>query len=172
MNRRLGAEISRMRSMWDSIETHCWPVDRLAAIVVCAGPWWTNKTRPETKANEHRAKDKLTLADVTDITQPPPDGCTDMRGHRTRHYVVTGFAYTGEGTRVKNPSHIRQSEARGYFLHYQGNTPNAFSNSKPRMFCRFSVWYIMRKDGAVMYAGGKYGSVMKNLRGREKELSH
>jgi len=165
---RPGAEVRRMRSMWDSIETHCFPIDRLAAIVVSHSPYWLDgKGGKADKSNIASERTRLSIEDVVDITRPPPEGIKNMMGYKTKFHAIVGFAYRKEITRNMNPSTRKQMVRDGYYVNRR---PQAMgwstgAGKKPTQTARFSVWFCMRKDGAVFTVSQKKGikRVLKNL---------
>ena len=165
-NNRHGAEVLRMRSMWDSIETHCWPIDRLAAIVVSSGAYCGFNCDQDDIELQIEKGAKLTVQDVLDVTRPPPKETLDKRGLRTRHYAIVGFSHKVPiYRRAASKSSRELSEKIGYG--YKGTNFN--KDTRVQNGCR-AVWFVLRSDGAVINLNTKYGSAMKLL--NKKEINY
>lgn len=149
---RAGAEVLRMRSMWDSIETHCWPVDRLAAIVISSGAYWQDGIKTASEFETQKTENKrLTIEDAVNITLPPYGETKDIRGLRSQNYVVVGFShYKTEYTNRFKPSYVAHQKASG--REYMGKNFNNKDDRKPR---NIPAWFVMHRMGEVVILKSK-----------------
>jgi hypothetical protein len=146
-----GALSSRMRSMWDSIETHCWPVDRMAQRVLSFAPWMPPDGEVDAVEEEGAA---LSIDEVVDVTRPPPPPCKDNRGMRSKYHVIIGFAH--RRSRVRNRKVIRNSTPQKDRLRLHG--------AKRPVIDRITTWYVLRADGCVVLCNSKgLASSLRNL---------
>ena len=163
--RRAGAEVKRMRSMWDSIETHCFPVDRMAAFVISHKPWWLDEEPQEQSAPPE--KEYMSIQDVVDVTRQPPAELKNMIGYRSKYHTIVGFSHRKEKTRKMNPSTRKSTKKQGYYIDSRPQTMgwSGWKSEKPSQVVRYSVWFWMRKDGAVATVSQEKGitRVFKNL---------
>jgi hypothetical protein len=158
---RAGAEMKRMRSMWDSIETHCWPVDKLAAIVISSKAYWQKDVVIDEQPTVPNAR--LTIEDVVDVTRAPPPEVTDKRGMRSEHYAIIGWSHKLPFYKKSHsPSTIRGNARMG--TGYKGTNPHkhvAVQDGNKQ------VWFVLRKDGAVLLLNTIQGSVKHQLKIKE-----
>jgi hypothetical protein len=155
MYSRAGAEVKRMRSMWDSIETHCWPIDKLAAIVISSKAYW----KIDQDAVEYEKQ--LTISDVLNITRAPPTGTKDQRGLRTKNYAVVGFSHKVPYYRYP------RNRAKGIGKHLFGYSNYRGKKQKIQDGWR-SVWFVLKKDGAIIHLNTHFGSARYQLCKKEK----
>jgi hypothetical protein len=139
----------RMRSMWDSIETHPTPLNKLAALVISAGPQlWMNAE----VAKQHDLKGEaglkrdipITFIDVLDVTQEPPShrNLKDWRGLRSQRHMVIGFAHLRERIMQKKLA----PSAQKWYLDKQWQPP---VRAPKKMEIDTTSWFVMRDTGEI-----------------------
>jgi len=165
MNTRYGAEIARMRSMWDSIETHCWPIDKLAAIVIAHSPTWGSTAHtsipPEIDVEPNEI---LSLDQVLDVTRAPPPQLKDKRGMRSTNFAIVGFSRRETKRAIAPPSVNRERVRLGIYktntIRLKNSRP---TKHKPRYTKGFNYWFVMSREGVIYEASERNAGFPKRF---------
>jgi hypothetical protein len=153
--------------MWDSIETHCWPVDKLAAIVISNGARWKTSvvvTEEDGTVHGSVAGARLSPHDAINVTRSPTKGLRDKRGLKSEHFVVIGFSRRDIFSRKKPLSMQGHPKAKSMGLGYRGNSKERGHRvmgqlrDEVLMDVRKSVWYVMDCAGSVFEINEKGGA--------------